>query len=79
MMRHTVTALAPAIGATVAVRMQDLTIDCQVIDAKNSWGKVRLLVQPVAGRGEQWVELERLVWEMRLLCREMRDDAHARR
>jgi hypothetical protein len=32
-----------------------------VIDAKNSWGKVRVLVQPLAGTGQQWIELGRLM------------------
>lgn len=59
--QHTARQLAPAIGAEVLVRFESLTIACRVQDAKNSWGQVRLLVAPVAGRGEQWIELGRLV------------------
>jgi hypothetical protein len=58
--RHTVRELTPAIGAQVGVRFEDLVIACKVCDAKNSYGKVRLLVVPVMGAGAQWVELSRL-------------------
>jgi hypothetical protein len=59
--QRTVRQLTPAVGASVRVRFEDLTIECKVMDAKNSYGKVRLLVQPVAGTGLQWIELGRLV------------------
>ena len=59
--QQTVRELTPALGATVLVRFEDLTIECNVADVKNSWGKVRLLVEPLAGKGQQWVELGRLV------------------
>lgn len=59
--RNTVRELAPAVGETVFVRMETFRVPCVVLDAKNSWGKVRLLVTPVYGEGEQWIELERLV------------------
>ena len=59
--QKTVRELTPAIGARVSVRFESLTIACTVLDAKNTWNKVRILVQPVAGQGEQWIELGRLV------------------
>ena len=59
--QHTVRQLTPAVGEQVLVRFEELALECTVVDAKNSWGKVRLLVRPVAGVGEQWVELGRLV------------------
>jgi hypothetical protein len=59
--RNTVTELIPAVGAAVDVRFEGLTVTCAVLDAKNSWGKVRLLVAPLAGAGDQWIELGRLV------------------
>ena len=58
--QQTVRELVPAIGATVGVRFESLIIDATVVDAKNSWGKVRLLIRPAAGVGEQWIELNRL-------------------
>jgi hypothetical protein len=59
--QHTARQLAPAIGAEVLVRFESVNIACTVVDAKNSWGQVRLLIQPVAGKGQQWIELGRLV------------------
>ena len=52
--------MLPAIGATVLVRFENLSILCTVKNVKNSWGKPRLLIAPVAGEGEQWIELGRV-------------------
>ena len=61
MTQNTVTQLLPAVGALVAVRMEDLTIHCRVLDVKRSWDRIRLQVQPLAGDGLQWVDLSRVV------------------
>jgi len=61
--RNTASELMPAVGAQVLVRFEDLAVRCTVTDAKNSWGKVRLLVTPYEGLGAQWIELGRLVAE----------------
>ena len=60
MNRSTVRELAPAVGAVVMCRFEEMYFAVKVLDAKNSYGKTRLLVQPVNGRGEQWVEMHRL-------------------
>lgn len=52
--------MIPAIGVHVFVRFEELSIECWIKDVKNSWGKPRLLVAPVTGKGEQWVELGRV-------------------
>ena len=52
--------MIPALGAHVLVRFESLTVECWVKDVKNSWGKPRLLIVPVVGSGEQWVELGRV-------------------
>jgi hypothetical protein len=52
--------MMPALGARVLVRFESLRIECTVKDVKNSWGQARLLVVPVAGTGEQWVEMGRI-------------------
>jgi hypothetical protein len=59
--RNTVQQLIPAIGAVVMVRFESITVACTVCDAKNAYGRVRLLITPELGSGSQWVELERLV------------------
>ena len=60
MNRQTVRELSPAIGATVMCRFEEMYFAVKVIDAKNSYGKTRLLVRPVNGRGEMWIETHRL-------------------
>lgn len=52
--------MLPAIGAHVHIRFESLTVECWVKDVKSSWGKPRLLIVPVVGTGEQWVELGRV-------------------
>jgi hypothetical protein len=58
--RSTVSELLPAIGAEVMVRFEQISVICVVNDAKSSYGKERILVQPVSGCGVQWVELGRV-------------------
>ena len=54
--------MVPAIGAVVlvSVGVGDLVVSCRVKDVKTAWNQVRLLVSPVTGKGEAWVELSRL-------------------
>ena len=59
-MSATCLSMLPAVGAKITVRFESLSIDCTVKDVKNSWGKPRLLVEPLTGRGEQWVEMSRV-------------------
>jgi hypothetical protein len=54
------TSLALYIGKTGALRCEYLSIDITVADAKRSYGRTLLLVRPVAGAGEQWVEESRI-------------------
>jgi hypothetical protein len=49
--------MIPAVGQMVQLRAGELWIDCTVIDVKNSWGKNRLLLAPVAGDGTAWFEM----------------------
>ena len=63
-MVNTAKQMGTAIGHTVYIRMESLTIPCTVMDVKNNWGKVRLLIRPNSGNGEQWVEMERIVYAL---------------
>jgi hypothetical protein len=56
----TALGMLPAIGAHVFVRFESLHVECWVKDVKNSYGQARLLVKPVTGTGEQWVEMRRI-------------------
>src|SRR5262249_32657405 len=44
------------IGKTGLLRCEYLSIEVTVADAKRSYGRTLLLVRPVSGTGEQWVE-----------------------
>ncbi|MGA2890332.1 MAG: hypothetical protein ABSE51_19990 [Terracidiphilus sp.] len=57
----TCTTMMPALGATVTVRFQQLHLNCTVKDIKNSYGQPRLLIAPISGSGEQWIEMGRIV------------------
>lgn len=59
-MAQTVNELLPAIGATVMVRFEAVYVPCVVHDAKSSYGRERLKIEPVGGSGTQWVELGRV-------------------
>lgn len=50
----------PTVGSTVSVKFEDIRIQCTVLAVKPSYGRLRLLVSPVSGMGEQWVEITRL-------------------
>ena len=49
-----------AIGQQVNIKMESLQVTCEVKDVKNSYGRVRLLVFPLCGSGEQWIEMSRV-------------------
>ena len=55
-------SLALYLGKTGVLRCEYLSIDVTVADAKRSYGRTLLLVRPVAGTGEQWVEEGRIRW-----------------
>ena len=44
------------IGQTAQIKEKELLIDIEIIDFKQSWGKNRYLITPIAGSGEIWVE-----------------------
>ena len=59
-MTHTAKQMLPAVGQRVSVKMESLTVTCEVLDCKSSYGRVRLLVAPLAGSGSQYVEMSRV-------------------
>jgi hypothetical protein len=49
------------IGQTVAIRMRNgILVDVRILDYEKKWGKDRFYVEPVAGKGRAWVELDDL-------------------
>lgn len=59
-MNLTAKQMIPAIGQRVLVRFEDLQIECRVQDVKQSYGRIRLLIVPVSGTSNQWVEMQRV-------------------
>jgi hypothetical protein len=60
-MTHTAKMMGAAIGQEVNVRSEGWIIPMLVVDVKSAWGAVRLLVCPLRGSGEAWVDLSRCV------------------
>jgi hypothetical protein len=60
-MEYTAKQMAPAIGCTVLIRLEQFGVPMVVIDVKSAWGKVRVQVAPVGGQGEAWVDADRLI------------------
>lgn len=54
---QTAVEMIPAVGQDVYLKSGSLLVQCKVVDVKNSWGKVRLLITPNLGSGQQWVEM----------------------
>jgi hypothetical protein len=51
-----VNTLKEYIGQTATIRLSGLTIAVRIIDIKETWGRTRYLVTPIAGSGEIFVE-----------------------
>ena len=56
-MTHTAVSMIVAVGEVIQMRAGEVWVDVIVRDVKSAWGKHRLLVGPVAGDGQQWVEM----------------------
>jgi hypothetical protein len=48
------------IGKTAAMTLDDLTVSVRINDVRTRFGHIDLLVQPVNGSGEKWVERHRV-------------------
>jgi hypothetical protein len=53
--------MAELIGRHMSVSFESVAITCKVIDLKMAYGRPRLLVAPVAGSGQQWIETSRVL------------------
>jgi hypothetical protein len=56
----TANEMIPSVGQAVLVNFDQINIACIIRDVKTSYGRVRLLVEPISGVGQQWVEISRL-------------------
>ena len=53
-------SLALYIGKAAVLRCEYLSVDVTIVDAKRSYGRTLLMVRPISGSGEQWVEEYRI-------------------
>lgn len=44
------------IGTTINYEHKDITFTMRILDVKKSYGKIRFLIEPVAGTGSFWAE-----------------------
>lgn len=51
--------MAEMIGTTVRVRVEGFTVPMTISDVKVAYGNKRLLVSPIGGSGEAWVDASR--------------------
>ena len=58
--KQNASSLALYIGKTGGLRCEYLSVQVTIADAKRSYGRTLLLVRPVSGSGEQWVEESRI-------------------
>ena len=53
--------LKKAIGKVLRIDTgSGLEVNVRVVNVKEGWGKPRLLVTPLAGSGEAWIEISRV-------------------
>lgn len=57
----TVKEMAGLIGTEVHIWIESLGIRCTIIDVKQTWGQVNILIVPVGGSGEKWVSMNRVM------------------
>jgi hypothetical protein len=60
-MSETAASMIVLVGRTTQVRFEKISVLCNVIDSRSQWGRTDILVEPVGGSGQQWVERSRAV------------------
>lgn len=59
-MKVTYGSMVKMVGKTAKLNMEGLTVFVHVLDVKTAFGRVDVLVQPVAGSGEKWVSSDKV-------------------
>ncbi len=57
----TAAEMARVIGEKCTVRCEGFAIGMKVIDVKQAYGRLRVLVEPLNGTGQQWVDTDRVI------------------
>jgi hypothetical protein len=56
----TAVEMLPALGQYLYVKFESITVLSQVINVKQSYGRIRVEIAPVNGEGHQWIEMSRV-------------------
>ena len=56
----TVAQMATLVGQEGLLRVERLQVQVRVVDVRTVYGRLQLLVEPVAGSGQQWVDADRV-------------------
>jgi hypothetical protein len=53
----------PYIGRTALVSLSGVSVQVRVLDIRSAFGRIDAQITPVAGNGETWLQLSRLVFD----------------
>lgn len=56
----TAAEMAKLIGKLGSLRLENLTIQVEVIDVRTRWGYTDVAIKPVHGIGQMWITYDRL-------------------
>lgn len=48
------------VGNTAVLEMDGMNIEVKILDTKQAFGRLDVLIEPVSGSGQRWVQCERL-------------------
>ena len=57
---ETVASMSPIIGQAVQIKFEKISVECWIIDSRQVWNCLDILVEPVNGRGSFWVSKDRI-------------------
>lgn len=57
-----VSSLREYVGRQGVLKIDQLRVAVQCVDARQCWQRIDVLVTPIAGSGEQWVSADRLTF-----------------
>jgi hypothetical protein len=55
--------MQPVVGMSGVLRFEKLDVGVTILDVRQVWGRVDVLVEPCAGSGQQWVSSDRVTLE----------------
>jgi hypothetical protein len=70
-MKSNITELAGYVGKTCSWRAAlNVTVQVRVVDVRRAFGRLDLLVEPIAGSGQLWIDQEKVEWPAEIVVAE---------